>query len=139
MSDIGLTHVALPVTNMEASLSFYATYAQMQIVHRRTDPNGTEVVWLSDRTRPFVIVLIGMPTVDTPLLPFAHLGVGCETREEVDRLCKQAKQDGCLRGGLQVPTFDTAFSSRSFDPMMGAVYSCKEDAVRLVLGLTVSF
>ena len=99
MSDIGLTHIALPVTNMEASLSFHATYARMQVVHRRTDPDGTEVVWLSDRTRPFVIVLIVMPTVDTPLLPFAHLGVGCETREEVDRLCKQAKQDGFLRGG----------------------------------------
>ena len=99
MSDIGLTHIALPVTNMEASLAFYATYARMQVVHRRTDPDGIEVVWLSDRTRPFVIVLIVMPTVDTPLLPFAHLGVGCETREEVDRLCEQAQQDGCLRAG----------------------------------------
>lgn len=99
MSDVGLTHIALPVTNMEASLAFYATYAHMQVVHRRTDPDGTEVAWLSDRTRPFVIVLIVVPTVDTPLLPFAHLGVGCETREEVDRLCEQARQDGCLRAG----------------------------------------
>ena len=99
MSDIGLTHIALPVTNMEVSLSFYAAYARMQVVHRRTDLDGTEVVWLSDRTRPFVIVLIGMPAVDTPLLPFAHLGVGCKTREEVDQLCEQAQQDGCLHAG----------------------------------------
>ena len=99
MSDVGLTHIALPVTSMEESLTFYATYAHMQVVHRRTDPDGTSVVWLSDRTRPFVIVLIQLPRVDSPLLPFAHLGVGCETREEVDRLCEQAQREGCLRLG----------------------------------------
>ena len=71
----------------------------MQIVHRGTDPYRTEVVWLSDRTRPFVIVLIKLPVVEAPLLPFAHLGVGCETREEVDRLCEQAREDSCLRTG----------------------------------------
>ena len=99
MSDVGLTHIALPVTTMEDSLAFYATYAHMQVVDRRTDLDGTEVVWLSDRTRPFVIVLIQLPQVDSPLLPFAHLGVGCETRGEVDRLCEQAQQAGCLRMG----------------------------------------
>ena len=31
MSDVGLTHIALPVTNMEASLTFYATYAHMRV------------------------------------------------------------------------------------------------------------
>ena len=99
MSDIGLTHIALPVTNMEMSMTFYATYARMQVVHRRTDPDGSEVVWLSDRTRPFVIVLIKVAQVEFPLRSFAHLGVGCETREEVDRLCEQAREDGCLRMG----------------------------------------
>ena len=70
MSDVGLTHIALPVTNMEASLTFYATYARMQVVHHRTDPDGTEVVWLSDRTRTFVIALIqSMLCVNTPGRP----------------------------------------------------------------------
>ena len=40
MSDIGLTHIALPATNMEASLTFYSTYARMRVVHRRIDPDG---------------------------------------------------------------------------------------------------
>ncbi len=66
----------------------------MQVVHRRTG-----VVWLSDKTRPFVIVLAETPTVDHPLLPFAHLGVGCPSREEVDRLAAQARDDGCLVSG----------------------------------------
>lgn len=29
MSDLGFTHIALAVTNVDASISFYAKYAQM--------------------------------------------------------------------------------------------------------------
>jgi catechol 2,3-dioxygenase-like lactoylglutathione lyase family enzyme len=100
MSDLGLTHVALPVSNLDASIAFYAAYARMQVVHRRTDAeNRAGVAWLSDRTRPFVIVLIETTKVDNPLLPFAHLGIGCVSREEVDRLCDQARNEGRLRSG----------------------------------------
>ncbi len=35
--DIGLTHVALPATNLEASVAFYFKYAKMQVVHRRQE------------------------------------------------------------------------------------------------------
>jgi catechol 2,3-dioxygenase-like lactoylglutathione lyase family enzyme len=97
MSDIGLTHVALPVTNMNASIAFYAKYAQMEVVHRRkgADDDG-EVAWVSDGSRPFVVVLLQTPKVDAPLLSFAHLGVGCATREEIDRLCDEARAEGRL-------------------------------------------
>ena len=50
--DLGLTHVALTSSDLDASIAFWSRYARMQVVHRRTG-----VVWLSDRTRPFVIVL----------------------------------------------------------------------------------
>ncbi len=66
----------------------------MQVVHRRDG-----VVWLSDRTRPFVIVLVAAPTVENPLRPLAHLGVGCESRAEVDRLAALAAQEGRLVAG----------------------------------------
>jgi catechol 2,3-dioxygenase-like lactoylglutathione lyase family enzyme len=100
MSDVGLTHVALPVSNVAASIAFYAQYARMQVVHRRTDAaSGANVAWLSDRTRPFVIVLIETPTANHPLLPLAHLGVGCVSRDEVDRLCAQARSEGSLLSG----------------------------------------
>ena len=100
MSDLGLTHIALPTSNLEASIAFYAEYARMQVVHRRTDPaTGVHVAWLSDRTRPFVIVLIEVNKVDNPLLPLAHLGVGCATRDEIERLCEQARSEGRLRLG----------------------------------------
>lgn len=100
MNDIGLTHVALQVSDIDKSTAFYARYASMQIVHQRTDAStGTKVVWLSDKTCPFVIVLGEAKEIKTILLPFAHLGVGCESREEVDRLCEIAKREGVLLEG----------------------------------------
>lgn len=92
--DVGLTHVALPASNLEASAAFYFKYANMQVVHRRP-----EVIWLSDQTRPFVIVLLESEDVPFPLMPFAHLGVACESREEIDELCATARDDGCLIAG----------------------------------------
>lgn len=97
MSDLGLTHIALPVTDVEASVAFYSKYARMSVVHRRKDSEtGGEVAWVSDRTRPFVVVLIRVERVEHPLLPWAHLGVGCGSREEVDRLCAEARGEGRL-------------------------------------------
>ena len=93
MSDVGLTHVALPVRDLDASIDFYARYARMQVVHRREG-----VVWLSDRTRPFVIVLMQGSEVE-PLRPAAHLGVACASRAEVDRLCALARDERRLVGG----------------------------------------
>ena len=61
----------------------------------KLDPDsGGRVAWLSDGTRPFVIVLIETGTVENPLVPIAHLGVGCESREEVDRLAARAHAEG---------------------------------------------
>lgn len=97
MVDIGLTHIALPVTDVDRSIKFYSTYAAMEVIHRRLDSvTGVVVVWLCDRTRPFAIVLIQTDAVHPVLSPFAHLGVGCKSREYVDNLCAQAKQEGVL-------------------------------------------
>jgi catechol 2,3-dioxygenase-like lactoylglutathione lyase family enzyme len=91
MSDIGLTHVALPARSLTASVAFYERYAGMHVIHSRPG-----VVWLSDRTRPFVVVLIETTGEVQPLLPFAHLGIGVASCAEVDRLCGMARAEGCL-------------------------------------------
>ena len=97
MIDIGLTHIALPVSDIEQSIEFYSTYAGMQVVHRRIDAQaGVAVVWLTDRTRPFAIVLIETDSVHSVLSPLAHLGVGCKSRESMDTLCQKARQEGVL-------------------------------------------
>jgi catechol 2,3-dioxygenase-like lactoylglutathione lyase family enzyme len=93
MSDVGLTHIALPVRDLEDSVAFYARFAQMQVVHSRDG-----VRWLSDKTRPFVIVLVESDLVQ-PLRPFAHLGVACASREQVDDLCALARAEDRLVEG----------------------------------------
>jgi len=94
--DVGLTHVALVVSDLERAISFYARYAGMQVVHRRATAEGG-VAWLSDLTRPFVIVLAQGPAREPGLGPFGHLGVACASRADVDRLAAQAAGEGILR------------------------------------------
>ena len=100
--DTGFSHVALPIADADRSIDFYARYAGMQVVHRRTEPAGdgnggdgstASVVWLSDLTRPFVVVLIETE-VTHRLGGFAHLGIGCTSRDHVDRLCALAHDEG---------------------------------------------
>ena len=110
MVDVGFTHVALLVGDLDASIGFYRTYARMEVVHERRD-GATRVVWVSDRTRPFVIVLIELqrwiprPVVRTAnwllrrVLLFEHLGVGCASRADVDRLAALARAERRLLMG----------------------------------------
>lgn len=94
--DLGLTHVALNVRDAEASIAFYRRFARMRPVHRRRGGRGRQVVWLSDGTRAFAVVLIESERVDARLEGVAHLGVACASREEVDGLAERARREGCL-------------------------------------------
>lgn len=99
-NDVGATHVALTVSDLDASLAFYDRYAAMRVVHERKDAaGGSRVAWISDLTRPFVLVLIEVPRVEFRLAGFCHVGVGCASRAEVDRLAAQARAEGCLALG----------------------------------------
>lgn len=90
--DVGATHVALPVADVDRSIAFYERYAAMRVVHRRVD-GGRTVAWISDLTRPFVVVLIEHAP-DGALGGWAHLGVGVASRDEVDRRCADAAAAG---------------------------------------------
>ncbi len=117
MTDVGLTHVALPVSNVEHSIEFYKTYANMQVVHQRIDAEtGIPVIWLSDQTRPFVIVLIQAESVQPVLSPMAHLGVGCHSREELDALCAKAEQEGMLLKAPQDSGYPVGYWAFLSDP-----------------------
>jgi catechol 2,3-dioxygenase-like lactoylglutathione lyase family enzyme len=94
--DIGLTHVALSVSDSERSAAFYTRYADMRIAHRRPAHHGSgDVLWLTDGTRPFVIVLIPADLVEGRFGGNStHLGVGVGSREEVDTRLTSATKEG---------------------------------------------
>ncbi|MBI2704355.1 MAG: VOC family protein [Actinobacteria bacterium] len=94
-TDRGLTHVALTVADVDRSIAFYRDYGEFEVVHRRTDETtGHSVAWISDLTRPFVIVLVEAERPFPTLGGFNHLGVGVASREEVDRLAAKATGEG---------------------------------------------
>jgi catechol 2,3-dioxygenase-like lactoylglutathione lyase family enzyme len=99
MPDVGFTHVALPVTDLDASIAFYREYTRLRVVHRRAQAvdKSRDIAWLGDGTRAFVLVLSEASTVERRLGPFAHLGVACAGRDEIEQLCALAKSAGCLR------------------------------------------
>ncbi len=108
MSDLGFTHVAIEVRSLDDSIAFYAKYAQMEVVDRRHDPAaGTTVAWISDLTRPFIIVLIEARSrtvlrarikdfMRRRIARFTHFGVGCESLAAIDKLVEQARREGIL-------------------------------------------
>jgi catechol 2,3-dioxygenase-like lactoylglutathione lyase family enzyme len=98
VNDVGFTHLALVVRDIDASIAFYSRYAAMRVIHDRHD-DGARITWLSDLTRPFAIVLAQGPAAETPLGPFAHLGVGVTSTAEVDRLSAMARAEGRLVKG----------------------------------------
>ena len=109
-----LTHIALPVRDLDATLAFYAKYTTLVNIHERHDPEtDLRTAWLANArdvttegSARFVIVLIcgKLPTKITGdikeeygfLRSIAHLGISLDSRAEVDHIAAMAKEEGCL-------------------------------------------
>jgi catechol 2,3-dioxygenase-like lactoylglutathione lyase family enzyme len=109
-----LTHIALPVRDLAATLDFYERYTTLIKIHERHDPEtNLRTAWLaneSDTTDSevarFVIVLIEgkLPTAITGdikeeygfLTSISHLGISCNTRDEIDEIAEAAREEGNL-------------------------------------------
>jgi catechol 2,3-dioxygenase-like lactoylglutathione lyase family enzyme len=106
-----LTHVALPVSDLDKSIAFYTELCNLVCVAQNEDENGRGA-WLSNDKQvkdPFVLVLAEfLPQVATQfgqtpgekvptLTPFAHIGIELPNREDVDRMAERAREMGCLQ------------------------------------------
>jgi lactoylglutathione lyase len=96
------THIALPASDLDASLRWYGRFAPLTVIDRREDADG-QTAWLSHEGQaenPFVLVLVMFyaerGTPHPQLAPFAHLGIEVPTRADVDRLADEARAEGCL-------------------------------------------
>jgi len=100
-SAVGFSHVALQVSEIDRSIAFYQRWAGMTIIDRLEDPKtGNKAARLGDGVTSCEIALIqsSLP-VEHALGGLCHLGIGCADREAVDRLCADARREGCLSRG----------------------------------------
>jgi catechol 2,3-dioxygenase-like lactoylglutathione lyase family enzyme len=96
-----LTHVALFVRDVGATVDFYRRFVGLHIVHNRVD-EGVRVAWLSERAEhpSFVIVVIGVPPGEPADPPhFAHFGYDMPSRAAVDEMAARGDAAGLLRQG----------------------------------------
>lgn len=96
------THIALPASDLDASLRWYGRFTPLTVIDRREDTDG-QTAWLSHEGQaenPFVLVLVMFyaerGTPHPQLAPFAHLGIEVPTRADVDRLADEARAEGSL-------------------------------------------
>lgn len=95
-----LTHVALHVADVAASVAFYRAYCGLEILHDRGGGRGKRVVWLAGperRAGTVVVLLEGGGRRDQDFArDFSHLGFALDSREAVDAVAARARRDGIL-------------------------------------------
>jgi catechol 2,3-dioxygenase-like lactoylglutathione lyase family enzyme len=96
------THIALPSSDLDASIAWYEAFTPLRLLARREDADG-QSAWLAHEGQvenPFVLVLVmfwkdkGRP--QPMLAPFAHIGIEMPERTDVDRIAALGREAGCL-------------------------------------------
>lgn len=95
-----LTHVALRVRDLPATVAFYRDYCAMTVIHERGEP-GTEdhIVWLAEPGRESDLIFVILPGGEGAAgesSAMSHLGFAVESRDEVDRVAAKARSEGKL-------------------------------------------
>jgi catechol 2,3-dioxygenase-like lactoylglutathione lyase family enzyme len=96
------THIALPSSDLDASIAWYEEFTPLVVLDRREDEDG-QSAWLSHAKQvenPFVLVLVMFwrdKGKRQPIMaPFAHIGIEVTSRAEVDAIAARGEAEGCL-------------------------------------------
>lgn len=100
------THIALRVTDIDASIAWYQAFTPLELLDRRQDDQGFGA-WLGQPDspdKPFILVLAQFLPATDPfagypkevLAPFAHFGVELPARGDIDDIAARGTAAGCL-------------------------------------------
>ena len=103
------THLALCVSDIEASIAWYSKHTHLEVLARNEDDNG-HGVWMGDPSNaesPFILVMAEFfegkdpfaPAEHAPIGPFAHIGIEMPEREDIDNIAALGKEGDCLAFG----------------------------------------
>lgn len=121
-----LTHIAIAVADLDATIAWYREFTQLDVVHERRDADGS-VAWLAevDRARhPFVIVAAALddrPHPGATIAGFAHLGIEMPARADVDAIAARGLAADCL-----------AWETQDLGPPVGYVCALRDPDGNLV-------
>lgn len=100
------THIALRVSDIDATIAWYQRYTPLVLLDKRQDDDGFGA-WLGHpdgAEHPFILVLAQFlphrdpfaPAPISTLAPFNHFGIELPAKEDVDAVAARGEADGCL-------------------------------------------
>jgi len=96
------THVAIPSSDIDASIEFYRSMTPLVVIATREDDDGRSA-WLSNDKQweaPFVLVLASFTSErgkpQPTLAPFAHIGIEVPRRSDIDEIAARGREKGFL-------------------------------------------
>ena len=97
------THIALPATDLDATIDWYQRFTPLRLLDRRTDSEG-QSAWLGQPDmgdKPFILVLVSFNRdrdngPQTVMAPFAHIGIELPSEQAVRDVAELARVDGSL-------------------------------------------
>lgn len=91
-----ITHIALHVEDLEATVAFYERYCGMRVSHSR---DGGHIVWMAEpgREKDFILVIMaGGQNLQLAGNDYRHLGFAVADKADVDRIADLARARGDL-------------------------------------------
>ena len=113
-----LTHCALHVTDIDASIAFYESFCGLEVVHSHGEGSGRTVRMAAEGGETlFVIVLVpGGEQRNQAPGDMTHYGVAVGRRQDIDEIARRGREAGCLHWEPQEHSYPVGYLCALRDP-----------------------